>query len=186
MDLFEAINNRHSISKVRPDPLPREIILALLDAGNQAPNHFKVRPWRFIVLTGNARARLGQAMAESQRQRQPDLPPEGLDKIRALPLRAPLLIAVAVDKPAETKILELENYAAVSAACQNILLAAHGLGLGAIWRTGEWTRDLLVKQFFGFDADQHVAAYLYIGYPESAAEFPPRPSYADRTVWLEE
>jgi len=185
MDIFEALKTRHTIGKVKADALPRDVIEKLLEAGNDAPNHFKVRPWRFIVLTGDGRIRLGDAMAASLSARQPDLPPEGLDKTRALPLRAPVVIAVGVDKPAEAKIPELENYAAVSAACQNILLAAHALGLGAIWRTGEWVNDLKVKEFLSFAPDQHIAGFLYVGYPEAVGEFPPRPSFEDRTVWME-
>ena len=185
MDTFEAIKTRHSIGKVKADALSRDVIEKLLDAGNQAPNHYKVRPWRFVVLTGNGRNKLGDAMAASLHDRQPDLPTEGLDKTRVLPLRAPVVIAVGVDKPAESKILELENYAAVSAACQNILLAAHALGLGAIWRTGEWARDAKVKEFLGFVPDQHIVGFIYIGYPEAIGEYPPRPSFEDRTVWVE-
>jgi nitroreductase len=185
MDTLEAIKTRHTVGKVKADSLPRDVIEKLLDAGNDAPNHHKVRPWRFVVLTGNGRNRLGDAMAASFSARQPDLSPEGLDKTRALPLRAPVVIAVGVDKPVETKVLELENISAVSAACQNILLAAHALGLGAIWRTGEWARDSKVKEFLGFAEDQHIAGFLYIGYPETVVEYPPRPSFEDRTVWME-
>ncbi|MDD2920925.1 MAG: nitroreductase [Anaerolineales bacterium] len=185
MELFEAINKRQSIGKVKAQELPRALIEQLLDAGNRAPNHHKVRPWRFVVLTGNALKKMGDAMADSQRERFPEIPPEGLDKTRALPLRAPVVIAVGVDKPAEPKVLELENYAAASAACQNILLAAHALGLGAIWRTGEWSRDSKVKEFLGFESDQHIAGLIYAGYPEAESEPAPRPSYQDRTIWME-
>jgi nitroreductase len=185
MELFEAIQKRHSVSKVKADALPRDLVEKLLDAGNRAPNHYKVRPWRFVALIGNARNKLGDVMAASQHQRVPDIPAEGLDKTRALPLRAPVIIAVGVDKPVEPKVFELENYAAASAACENILLAAHALGLGAIWRTGEWSRDLEVKAFLGFEADQHIAGLIYVGYPEAESEPKPRPSYEDRTVWME-
>lgn len=185
MELFQAIQGRHTVSKVKPDALPREMIENLLHAAVQAPNHHKVRPWRFVVLTGEGRARLGAAMAASQGERQPDLPPEALEKTRALPLRAPVVIAVGVDKPSEPRILEIENLAAASAACQNILLAAHALGLGAIWRTGEWARDPLVKQFLGFEADQHLIGFLYLGWPEFESQAAERPGFEDRTVWME-
>lgn len=185
MELFEAINKRHSVGKVKADVLPRDVIEKLLDAGNQAPNHYKVRPWRFIVLTGNARNQLGDVMAASFADRNPGLPPEGLDKTRALPLRAPVLIVAGVDKPSETKVLEMENLSAVSAACQNILLAAHALGLGAKWRTGDWARDAMVKEFLGLSGDQIIAGFIYVGYPESVSEPMVRPSVEDRTVWME-
>jgi nitroreductase len=184
MDVFEAIHSRHSQGKVIQEPVPRELIEKLLSAAVQAPNHYKVRPWRFVVLTGSAREKLGEVFAASQLDRYPGLPPEALAKTRALPLRAPVLIAVGVDKPTETKVLEIENICAAAAACQNLLLAAQAEGLAAKWRTGEWARDPNVKEFLGFAPDQHLVAFLYIGYPEFVAEYEPRPSFEDRTVWM--
>ncbi len=185
MDLFEAIYTRHSQGKVKPDPLPRELIEKLLDAAVQAPNHYKVRPWRFVVLTGEGRNRLGDVMAASQQGRHPDFPADAFEKCRALPFRAPVMIAVGVDKPSEPKVLEIENICAAAAATQNFLLAAHAMGLAAKWRTSEWARDPLVKKFLGFEADQHIIGFIYVGYPEFVAEYPERPSFEDRTVWME-
>jgi nitroreductase len=185
MDVFDAIVNRHSQGKVKPDPVPRQLIEKLLDAAVQAPNHYKVRPWRFVVLTGEARTRLGDVMSASQRARHPEFPVEAFDKCRDVPLRAPVLIAVGVDKPAEPKVLEIENVAATAAAVQNLLLAAHGMGLGAKWRTGEWARDPMVKEFLGFEPDQHIIGFIYIGYPEFLPDPAHRPSFEDRTVWME-
>ncbi|MEJ5226260.1 MAG: nitroreductase family protein, partial [Anaerolineales bacterium] len=67
----------------------------------------------------------------------------------------------------------------------NILLAAHALGLGAIWRTGDTARDPLIKQFLGFAPDQHLIGFLYIGVPEAAPEPKQRPGFEDRTVWMD-
>lgn len=185
MELFEAIHGRLTISKVKPDPVPREMVEKILSAAVQAPNHHKVRPWRFVVLTGDGRKKLGDVMAASFLDRNPGAPPEGLDKTRALPLRAPVIITIGVDKPAESKIIEIENIAAAAAAGQNILLAANALGLGVIWRTGEWARDPKVKEFLGFETDQHVLGFLYIGYPDVMPEPYTRQSFEDRTVWME-
>ena len=185
MDVFEAIYRRHSQGKVKPDPVPREMIEKLLDAAVQAPNHYKVRPWRFVVLSGDGRNKLGDVLAASQQERHPEFPPDAWDKCRALPLRAPVVIAVGVDKPGEAKVLEIENVCAAAAAIENLLLAAQAMGLGAKWRTGEWARDHWVKQFLGFEPDQHLIGFIYLGYPEFAAEPPPRPSFEDRTVWID-
>ena len=184
MELFEAIHNRQTQGKVKPDPLPRETIEKLLSAAVQAPNHYKVRPWRFVVLTGEGRNKLGEVMAASQGDRKPDLSQEALDKTRSLPLRAPVVIAVGVDKPTEEKVIEVENISAASASCMNILLAATALGLGAIWRTGEWARDAKVKEFLGLDVDQHVVGFIYVGVPEFTHDPYERPSFEDRTVWM--
>jgi nitroreductase len=185
MDVFEAIYQRHSQGHVKPDPVPRELIEKLLDAAVQAPNHYKVRPWRFIVLTGKGRDKLGDVMAASQHERHPEFPVEAFEKCRALPLRAPVMIAVGVDKPTEAKVLEIENVAATAAAIQNLLLAAHALGLGAKWRTGEWARDAKVKQFLGFEPDQHLLGFIYLGYPEAITQPPSRHSFEERTRWIE-
>ena len=185
MEVFEAIYKRHSQGKVKQDALPRETIEKLLDAAVQAPNHYKVRPWRFVVLTGDARDKLGDVMSASQQDRHPDFPQEAFDKTRGLPLRAPVLIAVGADKPSEEKVLEIENVCAVAAAIQNLLLAAQALGLGAKWRTGEWARDAKAKEFLGFSADQHIIGFIYVGYPEFTPEPVQRPSFEDRTVWME-
>lgn len=185
MDVFEAIHGRQSIKKVKPDPVPREMIEKLLSAAVQAPNHYKVRPWRFVVLTGDGRKKLGDVFAASFSDRHPDLPPEALDKPRSIPLGAPVVIAVGVDKPSEPKVLEVENISAVAAACQNLLLAAHALGLAAKWKTGEWADDPKVKEFLGFAPDQTVAAFIYLGYPEAPAEPRERPGFEDRVTWVE-
>ena len=184
MDILEAIHSRHMQAKVKQDVVPRELVEKLLSAAVQAPNHYKVRPWRFVVLTGKGLDKLGDVFAASLHDQKPDLPQEALDKTRAFPHRAPLVIAVGVDKPSEEKVLEIENIVAVAAACQNLLLAAHAEGLGVKWRTGEWANDVKVKEFLGFSADQHLIAFLYVGYPESAVEYEPRPSFEDRTVWM--
>lgn len=185
MDALLAIQTRHSVKKVKTDPVPRDVIEKLLSKGNDAPNHHHVRPWRFIVLTGESRSRLGDVMAASQRDRKADLPPEAFDKTRALPLRAPLLIAVGVDKPADDRTVEIENVCAAAAASENILLTAHVLGLGAIWRTGEWATDSKVKEFLGLAPDQHLIGFLYIGYPEGETMAPDRPPVDDRVTWME-
>ncbi len=99
MDALEAILTRHSVAKVKPDPVPHEIIEKLLHAAVQAPNHYRVRPWRFVVLTGKSRQALGEILAQALKKQNPELPDAGMEIERAKPLRAPVLIAVGVDKP---------------------------------------------------------------------------------------
>ena len=207
MDAFEAIFTRQSVGDVKPDPVPREAIEKLLSAAVQAPNHYKVRPWRFVVLTGAGRERMGEVLANSFAEKFPQAPASALDKARSKPLRAPVIIAVGVDTPADPKVLEIENVCAAAAACQNLLLAAHALGLAAKWRTGEEARNPHLKEFLGFATDQHLIALIYTGYPQGFPQSPQdypqgypqgypqsipqaearpveRPGFEDRTVWM--
>ena len=185
MDAIEVILTRRSISKVKPDPVSHETIEKLLQAAVQAPNHHRVRPWRFVVLTGKSRQALGEVLAQALKKQNPELPDTGMELERAKPLRAPVLIAVGVDEPDDPRVLEIENICAVAAAVENLLLAAHAEGLGAMWRTGSAARDPEVKKFLGFSPDQELISFVYIGYPDLAPGSAERPSFEDRTVWME-
>jgi len=184
MDAMTAILTRRSVGRVKSNEVGRDLVQQILEAGNSAPNHYKVRPWRFVVLTGAARERLGDVRAASALDHKPDLPPETLDKIRASALRAPVLIAVGVDKPTEEKVDEMENICAAAAACENMLLAAHALGLGAKWRT-DGVRTSSVKEYLGFAADQYIAGIIYVGLPDEDAMPYTHPPVEDRVRWLE-
>jgi nitroreductase len=185
METIEAIHTRISVGKIRAQPVDRKTIGQLLDAGAQAPNHHKVRPWRFVVVSGAARVRLGDLIADIFRRKLPSAPPEAVEKERMKPLRSPVVIAVGVDAPSQPNVLEIENVCAAAAACENILLAAHALGLGGHWRTGSPAREPEVKRFLGLAEEQQLIAFLYIGFPETESVPPARPGYEDRTTWME-
>ncbi|MCS7051977.1 MAG: nitroreductase family protein, partial [Thermomicrobium sp.] len=127
--ILAALRSRRSVKAVRPDPVPQELIQQVLEAANWAPNHHLTQPWRFFVLRGEARRALGDVLA-----RDPSLSPAKREAIRQKPLRAPVVIAVAVEPDPHRPLLD--ELCAGAAAVQNLLLAAHALGLGAIWRTG--------------------------------------------------
>jgi nitroreductase len=177
------------MTKSRNDPVPRKMIDAVIEACTWAPNHRKTEPWRFVVLTGTARERLGSVMAESMTARcaergvEPD--PVKIEKERAKPVRAPVLIAVAAVPNPDPRTVEVEEIAATAAGIQNMLLAAQSLGLGAMWRTGDAASDPAVKRFLGFPEHAHLLAFLYLGFPELVPPLSREPSSADKTVWLE-
>lgn len=185
MDVFEAIHNRQSAAKIKADQsVSRDLLEKLLSAAVQAPNHHKVRPWRFVVVSGDSRKKYGEVLATALRKRKTDSTEEALKVEREKPLRYPATIVVGVDKPSDPKVSELENVIAVAAAVENLLLAAHALGLMGVWRTGKTAEDPEVKKFFGFAPDQHLIGFIHIGYPEKL-EPVSRPSFEDRAVWME-
>ena len=185
MDALEAIFTRQSTPNLLQDPVPQELIKRLLAAAVQAPNHYLLRPWRFVILQGKTRERLGEVFAQLLRERQPSLPEAAFEKERAKPLRAPVLIAVGVAHSEDPRSNELENICATAAAVENLLLAAHALGLAAMWRTGKPAFDPRVKEFLGLDPAQPLVGIVYLGY--AAAERPPveRASFEDRARWMD-
>lgn len=190
MDVLEAIHSRRSIGRMTQEEPSREIIAKLLDAAVQAPNHHVTLPWRFFVMSGDARVRFGEAVADSLRPKLADLDEERREGIladeRRKPLRSPVLIAVGVHHEPEATKTPIEDLQACSAAIQNLLLAAHAEGLAAVWRTGSGAYSDSVKAHFGLGPDDEIAGFVYLGYPnkEFAAMVPPRErSATDLTEW---
>jgi nitroreductase len=132
-------------------------------AGARAPDHGKLAPWRFAVLEGDARNVLANACSEFLLVSEPHATEAQLARERDKPLRAPTIIVVAAHIARGHKVPEQEQVHAVAAAVQNMFLAAHALGYGAMWKTGEAARAQQVKSALGFDADDEIVAFLYLG-----------------------
>ena len=167
MDLFAAIDTRSSAAKLS-EPVPDAAQLQrLLQAAGRAPDHGHLAPWRFIILQGESRERLAQSVAEARLLRAPDTPPEALEAERQKVRRAPMIIVVAcATQPDHPKIPEIEQILAAGAATQNLLLAAHALGFGAVWKTGPAAYDSHVKQALGLAPGDHIIAFVHVGTPQ--------------------
>lgn len=187
MAVFETIQSRRSIGLMKPDMPPREKIERMLDAATRAPNHHEAEPWRFFVLAGRAREELGELMAQGLREKLSETESEkaqaALAKERAKPLRAPVIIVAGSVRPQQPKVVDIENVEAVAAAVQNMLLVAEEEGLAAIWRSGAPAYDPRIKALFGLEPEEHIVAFVYVGYP--AVPRPERfPSpYQQKTEW---
>ena len=179
MDALAALSTRHSVAPpFLTGPGPDEAMLAqILAAGASAPDHGRLRPWRFIVVRGDARERLGEVFAQALVKRQPDAPAEALEQERGRPLRAPVVIAVVarVD-PQHPKIPEFEQVLSTGAAVENILLAAHAQGFGAKWLTGANAYDDHVKAALGLTGNDRLAGFVHLGTVDGK---PPQVPHAD-------
>ena len=188
MDVMTAIKTRRSIGKVKPDSVPKEMIETILEAGTWAPCHHQTEPWRFFVLTGDGRKGLGNVFVQiTKATMQEPISEEDqkrLEREQNKPLRAPVLITVAVEPSDNSKVFIQEEFAAVHSAVQNMLLAAHSLGLGAVWRTGGICYAPEVKQYFGLTGKAEVVGFLYIGYPDMKKEGR-RKHFSEVTKWME-
>lgn len=185
--VLEAIRTRRSIGKLRQDLPPREVVEEILDAATWAPNHHVTEPWRFVVIAGEARAALGEVMARSKvagmAPAVKDVATE-YERTKNKPLRAPVIIAVAVEVAAESEAVEIEEVAAGAAAVQNMLLAAHAMGLAAMWRTGDPAYDPAVKTFLGFRPTDHIIGFVYLGYPAILPSRARHTPATELTRWL--
>jgi nitroreductase len=163
MDAIEALNTRGTAKTYGEISPSKEHLSIVLQAAVRAPDHGRLRPWRFMLIEGNQREKLGELLAASARRRVPGLSEGDLARERGKALRAPLIIVVACRIVPGTKIPAIEQILAAGAAAQNILLALHALGYAAAWKTGEATYDTEVKRALGFAADDHIVAFIYTG-----------------------
>ncbi|MEM0954313.1 MAG: nitroreductase family protein, partial [Pseudomonadota bacterium] len=93
-DVIHQLTERNSAPKLT-EPGPDKITLDyMMQAALRAPDHAWLTPWRFIQLQGDARAALGDVFAEALTRRDPEADAAALDKAKAAPLRAPLLMVV--------------------------------------------------------------------------------------------
>ncbi len=177
--VLEAIRNRRSSPLMQPTAPSKDLIQQILQAAACAPNHYRTSPWRFTVVAGSARQEMGRIMAASLLERVEDDEDDEkvgaeldalLEKESSKPLRAPIIIAVACVPSDQPKVSEIEEICACAAAVQNMLLAAEGLGLGAMWRTGKPADDPRIKRFLSFPDNSRLIAFVYVGYPAISSQ----------------
>jgi len=182
MDALTLLETRSSTGAlVAPAPsraeLERMITLAM-----RAPDHGRLRPWRFLVIEDEGRKALGEALVQALLARQPEAPLALQDKEREKPLRAPMILVVAAVLTDHPKVPQVEQLLAVGAAAQNIMLALPALGYGGIWRTGEPSYDPTIKRALGLAHNDAIVGFIYIGTPDPAVSQTdrlPRPQAAD-------
>lgn len=185
---FDIIKQRRSIGQFTQEKPTHAQIERLLEAATYAPNHYVAEPWHFFVLAGAAREELGEVMATSLRARLDEQDSEAaqlrLSKERQKPLRAPIIITVVTKGALRQKEPVIEDIEAASAAVQNMLLVAEELGLATMWRTGEAAYDPLVKNWFGLAREDHIVAFVYVGFPACTRQMRVPTHFSEKTTWL--
>lgn len=165
MDGIELLLERVS-SPMLESPAPSGQQLELMfQAALRAPDHARLRPWRFLTVRGKAREALGQLMAEAALAEQPDLAEDALARFRGMPLRAPMLVLAICPVKEHPKVPEIEQKMSLAAAVQSLLLAAHAQGVGAIWRTGAICYQPLLAKSLGLSDHEQLLGFIYLGKP---------------------
>ncbi|MEC9344780.1 MAG: nitroreductase [Pseudomonadota bacterium] len=169
MDALDLMLDRASVpALLHEDTEITDAELAqLFQAAMTAPDHGQLRPWRFIVIRGAARAKLGDVFAEALLRRTPGAEAGLVEKDRQKPQRSPLLIGiVARITPDHPKAPDIEQVLAAGMAGYNIILAAQAAGLGAVWLTGAPAYDSHVQQALGIGRDEKLLGFVYVGRPK--------------------
>lgn len=184
MDAMQLLTNRRSATKLAapgPDPATLDVILR---AALRAPDHGRLRPWRFIVIPEDRRAAFGNLLADTLKAREPNAPDAELSREREKAMRAPLIVVAAARLQSSPKIPEVEQLLSAGAAAENVMLAAQAAGFGAMWKTGGPAYDPAVKRALGLDEGDAIVGFLYIGTEVGEGSPARRPEAAEHvTIW---
>ncbi len=187
-DVIEAIKTRRSIRAYESRAVPRDLLQSVIEAGNEAPSAMNSQPWRFVVVEdpGAKKKLLAAAMPKAKQitETVKDVDPERYEAIKKRYAQLP--DPVYYSAPAVIFVIGSGGYAAHSCplACENMMLAAHSLGLGSCWvGFGALAADDPgVRELLDLRDDEAIFGPILIGYPKA---HPPRPPKKDaRVKWV--
>jgi nitroreductase len=185
-EALELLFRRRSIARLT-EPAPDDDELdAMLRAAAAAPDHGDLRPWKFVVLRGEAKVAFGDVLGDAYLRRvhlaggQPE--PAKLAKERTKLGRAPVVVMVCAVHVHDDLIPWSDQVGSAHAAAQNLLLAATALGYGSMWRTGDPVFDPSVKRAVGLTDHDAIVGFVYLGTPHEGGWKPPKDPSLDGLV----
>lgn len=181
-DTLPLISRISTPAKYLSTPGPdRKTLLSLLAEAVHVPDHGRLRPWRFILIEGDARARIGEILLRRVRETVPQASTARLEKERTRFSFAPCVVAVALNPVKGHKVPEVEQLLSGGALCMNLLHAAHQAGFGAQWLTGFAAYDREVLAAVGVAEEESLLGYIHIG---TRRESPPERERPDPAALL--
>jgi len=185
---IELLLSRRSVRRFTPQPVGGELVQILLEAAVQAPSAHNRQPWRFAVLQQEAsKQRLAQRMgAEFYRALLGDNLPVAeaeaqVQRSRQRILQAPLVIVLCLDLSEGDPYPDRQRHQAeylmgvqgVAMAGENLLLAAHALGLGGVWVCAPLFAPQAVQAALDLPETWQPQGMILLGYPQATPA--PRP-----------
>ncbi|MET0439090.1 MAG: nitroreductase [Devosia sp.] len=162
------------------EPAPTgEDLQTLLTIATRVPDHGKLAPWRLVLFSGDARAAVGEKLAEIAKAKRPDLDEAGLEIERRQFLPAPLVIGIISTAKPHVKIPEFEQLLSAGNVAFNLVHGAYALGYAATWITRWYTFDTEAAAALGAKEGERFVGFVHIGTPTTSIEDRPRPDLAE-------
>jgi F420 biosynthesis protein FbiB-like protein len=197
--LLDELGERRSVRKYEDRPVSKELIRKVLTAAGWAPSAHNAQPWRFIVLVdAQVKKRLAEAMAEAwaadMAKDGRSIEPETFKLQVGRFAGAPVLVLACFSMEGMIKFPDGQRQSyerdlaiqSLAAAVENLLLAAHALGLGACWFCAPAFCKDTVREVLGIPAEVEPQALIAMGYPAEKPPVPPKRqlgSYCFRDKW---
>jgi len=164
---LQPLLTRRSTAALFPPAPSADEVDAILAVAASVPDHGNLRPWRFVVVAGDAREAFGDALVGAALEADPALDPAVQERIRSKAFVAPALIAVAAHVDASAKVPAWEQVASASSAGYAIALAAHQLGLGAIWKSAPFHDGVVIQRALDLAPGDVFLGWVNIGHTAS-------------------
>ncbi len=186
--VIETIRKRRSVRAYDPKPVPRDVLNAIIEAGNEAPSAMNSQPWRFVVVQDKDAKKKLLAAALPQAKKIADLV-KGTDPERYEAIKkryAELPDPVYYSAPAVAFVFGSGRCAAHSCplACENMMLAAQSLGLGSCWvGSGAMVLDDPdVRKLLELTGGESIFGPILLGYPKGETDRPPKKD--PKVTWI--
>lgn len=157
MNTLEAIFSRRSIRRFQKRPVDEGVLRKVLEAGIWAPSGMNNQPWRFVVIRDEEVKQKLSSMTHYS------------DIVKG----APVLVAVFLDHRSSYDYVK--DVQSCGACIQNILLAAHELGLGAVWLGEILKAKEEVRELLGVEEECELMAMVALGHPAEEPQGKRRP-----------
>ena len=173
--VLDAMLTRRSTQPLgEPGPTEAELEV-LLRAATTVPDHGGLRPWRLVVVAGDARAEFGAALADAACAAAPHLSPAMLERVAAKAFAAPTLIALVAAIDPVSKVPAWEQVASASCVGYALALAAHAMGMGAMWKSTPFTDGARLRQILSMADDDQFLGWVNLGRQQESRRDTPRP-----------
>lgn len=160
--VHQNIHQRQSIGHlIEPAPNAEQLELAF-QAALTAPDHHRLKPTHFIVVSAEQRAAFGELLAEAV-QDLGEMEATQVERVKNHPFRAPLLVLAVTRFVEHSKVPAFEQTLSTGAAIQNFLLSLQAQGFASMWRSGAVVESKLLKRKLGLKSDDLISGIIYIG-----------------------
>ncbi len=185
LETFKLLAKRRSV-KARDmvgDGPNNEDLKNILQVSMRVPDHGKLAPWRFIVLRGDEKEKLGDLIAAAL-QDENDASETVAEKMKGYATQGPVLV-IAVFSPSNARPIPIwEQWLSTGAACQNMLIAATALGYASQWLTGWAATSRFVARGLGLCEHEQIAGFMFLGdHPDKQPTERPRPEFEKQVTF---
>ena len=156
------IHQRQSVGQLLEPAPSAEQLEKAFQAALTAPDHHRLKPTRFVVISADQRKMFGELLSDALADLG-ETDAVALERVKNHPARAPLLVLALTQFQPHAKVPHFEQVLSTGAAIQNLLLSLQAQGFSSVWRSGAVVESKLLKQSFGLAEDDLIAGIIYIG-----------------------